>query len=395
MLSTVTSLHLPPLNHTDSHAHRPNSQNLTTHLLHNFSSPLELKQLHAHLIKTNTPLTSLPLTRIAFVCSLNPSFSYAQKIFKHLENPEILAWNSCLKAFAEGKDPIDAVMLFYQLQSFHVLPDSFTLSFVLKACTRLLDVSNGRVLHGYVEKLGFQSNLFLMNMILNLYALCGEVRDARLLFDKMSQRDVVTWNIMMTQLVKRGDIKEAYDLFSRMPERSVRSWTLMISGFVQCGKPKEAISLFLEMEEAGVRPNEVTVVAVLAACADLGDLGLGRRIHEYSNQTQEIFQMWEKLVEKMKLKGYVPNTSVVLLDMEEDQKEKFLYRHSEKLALVFGLMNTGPGTPIRILKNLRVCEDCHAAFKLISAIVNREIVVRDRNRFHCFKDGSCSCRDYW
>ncbi|BBH04406.1 Pentatricopeptide repeat superfamily protein [Prunus dulcis] len=628
MLSTVTSLHLPPLNHTDSHTHRPNSQNLTTHLLHNFSSPLELKQLHAHLIKTNTPLTSLPLTRIAFVCSLNPSFSYAQKIFKHLENPEILAWNSCLKAFAEGKDPIDAVMLFYQLQSFHVLPDSFTLSFVLKACTRLLDVSNGRVLHGYVEKLGFQSNLFLMNMILNLYALCGEVRDARLLFDKMSHRDVVTWNIMMTQLVKRGDIKEAYDLFSRMPERSVRSWTLMISGFVQCGKPKEAISLFLEMEEAGVRPNEVTVVAVLAACADLGDLGLGRRIHEYSNQSgfsrnarisntliemyvkcgcledactvfdgmkertvvswsamiaglamhgqaeealrlfsrmiqtgmdpndvtfvgllhacshigfvaqgrefftsmtndygvvpriehygcmvdllsragllqeayefitnmpikpnsvvwgallggckvhrnielaeeatkhlseldplndgyyvvlsniyaeaqrwedtarvrklmrdrgvkktpgwssitvdgvihefvagdeahpqaQEIFQMWEKLVVKMRLKGYVPNTSVVLLDMEEDQKEKFLYRHSEKLALVFGLMNTGPGTPIRIMKNLRVCEDCHAAFKLISAIVNREIVVRDRNRFHCFKDGSCSCRDYW
>ncbi|KAM2186828.1 hypothetical protein ACFX1R_030581 [Malus domestica] len=112
-------------------------------------------------------------------------------------------------------------------------------------------------------------------------------------------------------------------------------------------------------------------------------------------QTQEIVQMWEKLVEKMKLKGYVPNTSVVLLDMEEDQKEKFLYHHSEKLALVLGLMNTEPGTPIRIMKNLRVCDYCHAAFKLISATFRREIVVRDRNRFHCFKDGFCSCRDYW
>ena len=109
----------------------------------------------------------------------------------------------------------------------------------------------------------------------------------------------------------------------------------------------------------------------------------------------EIFQMWEQLLEKMTRKGYVPNTSVVLLDIEEGEKRRFLYRHSEKLALAFGLINTEPGTPIRIMKNLRVCEDCHAAFKLISAIVDREIIVRDRNRFHSFKEGSCSCRDYW
>ncbi|KAL6204131.1 hypothetical protein ACLB2K_021399 [Fragaria x ananassa] len=467
-----------------------------------------------------------------------------------------------------------------------------------------------------------------MNMILNLYALCGEVRDARKMFDKMPQRDVVTWNTMMTVLVKRGDVEEAYDLFLRMPERNVRSWTLMISGFAQRGKPKEAVRVFLEMEEAGVRANEVTVVAVLAACADLGDLDLGRRVHEYSSrsgfgrnvwicntliemyvkcgcledarrvfdamkdrtvvswsamisglamhgqaeealrlfsnmveigmdpnhvtfvgllhacshmgfvdkgreffermtadygivpriehygcmvdllsragllqeayefimnmpikpngvvwgallggckvhrnielaevatkhlaeldplndgyyivlsniyaeaqrweevasvrklmrdrgvkktpgwssitvdgvvhefvagdeahpQAEEINQMWEKLLERMRMKGYVPNTSVVLLDMEEEQKEKFLSRHSEKLALVFGLIKTKPGTPIRIMKNLRVCEDCHAALKLVSEIAEREIVVRDRNRFHCFKNGYCSCRDYW
>lgn len=86
-------------------------------------------------------------------------------------------------------------------------------------------------------------------------------------------------------MVKRGDIKGAYDLFSGMSDRSVRSWTLMISGFAQCGKPKEAVRLFLEMEEAGVRANEVTVVAVLTACADLGDLDLGRRIHEFSKQS--------------------------------------------------------------------------------------------------------------
>ncbi|PON86331.1 DYW domain containing protein [Trema orientale] len=618
-------LHLR-LHHGDSHL--PTSRDPKTDLLHSFNTPFELKQVHAHLIKTSVPLTFLPLTQVALVCALTPSFSYARRIFERVEEPDLFFWNSCLKAFAESDRPNDAVLLFYQLRQFDVFPNSFTLSFVLKACLHLLDVGNGRILHGYVEKLGFNSNLFLRNTIVHLYASSGEMADARLLFDKMSQRDVVTWNIMITQLIKREDIEGAYGLFLQMPERNLRSWTLMIAGYVQCGKPKEATNLFLEMEKVGLKPNEVTVVAVLAACADLGDLYLGSRIHEYSSrsgfgkdvrvsntlidmyvkcgcledaqevfnemeertvvswsamiqglamhgkaeealrlfsemiragvkpnwvtflgllhacshmglidegrnffasmtrdygivpriehygcmvdllsragllqdahefiknmpikpngvvwgallggckvhknialaeeairhlseldplndgyyvvlsniyaqaerwedtaqvrklmrdrgvkktpgwssitvdgichefvagdeshpQALEIFQTWGKLLEKMKLKGYVPNTSVVLLDMEEAGKEKFLYRHSEKLALVFGLMNTAAGTPIHIRKNLRVCEDCHEAFKLISAIVNREIIVRDRNRFHCFKDGSCSCRDYW
>jgi len=85
-------------------------------------------------------------------------------------------------------------------------------------------------------------------------------------------------------LVKRGDIEGAYKLFVEMPERNVRSWTSMIGGYAQCGKPKEAVDLFLEMEEAGLLPNEVTVVAVLVACADMGNLDLGRRIHDFSNR---------------------------------------------------------------------------------------------------------------
>lgn len=625
MVTSLCSLHSPL---TVSNARSPISNDLETDLLHKFNSPFELKQAHAHLIKTNTPLSTLPLTRVGLVSALTPSFSYARKIFAHVNEPELVVWNYCLKSFVERDNPVNAILLFYRLRHFDVLPDTFTCSFVLKACTNELDLSNGKIIHGYVVKLGFTFNLVLQNMIVNLYAECGEIWDARLLFEKMSQRDVVTWNIMITQLIKRGDIVEASELFRKMPERSVRSWTGMISGYVQYGKAKEAVELFMEMEEVGVRPNEVTVVAVLAACADLGALDLGRRVHEYSNQSgfrrnirvcntlidmyvkcgclegarrvfiemeertvftwsamiqgfaihgqakealtsfnkmieigikpngvtfigllhacshmgwvdegrrffysmtteygivpqiehygcmvdllsragflqeayefirnmpikpngvvwgallggcrvhknidlaeeasrqldqldplnngyhvvlsniyaeaerwedvarvrklmrnlgvkktpgwssitvdgvvhefvagdethpqaEKIFQMWEKLLDGMKLKGYIPNTSVVLLDIEEKEKEKFLYRHSEKLALTFGLMNTPPGTPIRIMKNLRVCEDCHAAFKLISEIVNREIVVRDRNRFHCFQAGSCSCGDYW
>jgi len=69
--------------------------------------------------------------------------------------------------------------------------------------------------------------------------------------------------------------------------------------------------------------------------------------------------------------------------------------HSERLAISFGLLNATHGAPIRILKNLRVCKDCHTISKLISKIYDVEIIVRDRIRFHHFKDGSCSCKDYW
>ncbi|XWS51711.1 hypothetical protein CRYUN_Cryun11dG0007100 [Craigia yunnanensis] len=135
-----------------------------------------------------------------------------------------------------------------------------------------MDDKNGKIIHGIVEKLGFKWNLVLQNMILNLYGLCGEMGTARLLFDNMPQRDVVSWNVMITHLVKSGDFEGAYGFFSRMPERNVKSWTMMISGCVHCGKAKEGVALFMEMEKIEVQANEVTVVAILAACADLGAL---------------------------------------------------------------------------------------------------------------------------
>lgn len=91
----------------------------------------------------------------------------------------------------------------------------------------------------------------------------------------------------------------------------------------------------------------------------------------------------------------MPDTNFVLQDLEPNQKEHSLYHHSEKLAISFGLISIPPEKPIRVVKNLRVCGDCHTAIKLISKIAAREIVVRDTNRFHHFKDGSCSCGDYW
>lgn len=93
--------------------------------------------------------------------------------------------------------------------------------------------------------------------------------------------------------------------------------------------------------------------------------------------------------------GYSADTGNVLLDMEEEDKEHALAVHSEKLAIAYGLLHLDSKEAIRIVKNLRVCRDCHHVTKLISKVYGREIIVRDRNRFHHFEDGECSCLDFW
>jgi hypothetical protein len=107
-----------------------------------------------------------------------------------------------------------------------------------------------------------------------------------------------------------------------------------------------------------------------------------------------IYAKLKELDKKIKDAGYVPQIKFALYDLEPENKEELLSYHSEKLAVAF-VLTRNSGLPIRIMKNLRVCGDCHSAFKYISKVVDRSIVLRDSNRFHHFEDGKCSCLDYW
>lgn len=128
---------------------------------------------------------------------------------------------------------------------------------------------------------------------------------------------------------------------------------------------------------------------------------VNNKVHEFlagdlkHPKCKEIYEMLKEINGWLKAHGYLPQTEIVLHDIGDSDKEKSLEFHSERLAIAFGLISTQPGSTIKIVKNLRVCPDCHSVTKLISKITGRKIVVRDRNRFHHFVDGSCSCGDYW
>ncbi|KAJ6935518.1 pentatricopeptide repeat-containing protein [Populus alba x Populus x berolinensis] len=112
-------------------------------------------------------------------------------------------------------------------------------------------------------------------------------------------------------------------------------------------------------------------------------------------ETNEIYHYLDQLTRKCREARYVTVSDSVMHELEEEEREFALGYHGEKLVIAFGLLKTSRGTVIRIVKNLRMCEDRHSAIKYISVISNREIIVRDKLLFHHFKNGSCSCLDYW
>jgi pentatricopeptide repeat protein len=229
---------------------------------------------------------------------------------------------------------------------------------------------------------------------------------------------------MVDLLGRAGLVDEAYNFIKEMPiEPNARVWGTLLSSCrvysnMDIGLLAADSLLLLAPEQSGYyvllsniyakagRWKEVTEIRSvmkrrkIRKTPGISNVELNNQVHTFlagdtsHPQSKEIYEELGVLVGKMKELGYVPETDSALHDVEEEDKECHLAVHSEKLAIVFALLNTQE-SQIRITKNLRVCGDCHIAAKLISKIVEREIVVRDTNRFHHFKDGICSCGDYW
>ncbi|CAN8259579.1 unnamed protein product [Cochlearia groenlandica] len=522
----------------------------------------------------------------------------ARIVFEGLSLPErtVVSWTAIVSGYAQNGEPVEALEIFSEMRKIGVNPDWVALVSVLNAFTCLQDLNQGRSIHACVVKIGLETEPDLLISLNTMYAKCGQVATAKLLFDKMKSPNLILWNAMISGYAKNGYAKEAIDMFHEMINKDVipdtisitsavsacaqvgsleqalwiyeyvgmskhkddvficsalidmfakcgsvesaRSvfdrtldkdvvvWSAMIVGYGLHGRAREAITLYRTMERGGMRPNDVTFLGLLMACNHSGlvrdgwwffnrmsdhkispqqqhyacviDL-LGRAGHldqayevikcmpvqpgvtvwgallsackkhrhvglgEYA--AQQLFsidptntghyvqlsnlyaasRLWDRVAEvrvtmkerglnkdvgcswvevrgkleafrvgdkshpryeeierevewiesKLKESGFVAYKDASLHDLNDEEAEETLCSHSERIAIAYGLISTLQGATLRITKNLRACVNCHAATKLISKLVGREIVVRDTNRFHHFKDGVCSCGDYW
>lgn len=150
---------------------------------------------------------------------------------------------------------------------------------LLQRCIDMNCLEDGKIIHGYMIKSGFKLSIFINNRLIHMYAKCGSLERARLVFDKMFERDRYSWSVLVAAYAKWGCIEDARKLFNRMPERGSLSWNVMIAGYVEHGNFEEALKFFGEMHRSGTKRNRYTYASVLSACTGLAALQVGEQVH--------------------------------------------------------------------------------------------------------------------
>ncbi|XVF29110.1 hypothetical protein REPUB_Repub15cG0091600 [Reevesia pubescens] len=426
----------------------------------------------------------------------NGDLDKAMQLFYERKEKDLVSWTTIVNGLSKNGDHQKALSMFFKMLEAGLRPNDLTLVSALSACAKIGALEAGVRIHDYVLDNGFRLNKAIASALVDMYAKCGNILSANKVFDETKEKDILTWSVMIWGWAIHGYYGQAIECFKKMMfsgiqpdgvvflalltacshsgqvalglnffdsmrldysiEPTMKHYTLVVDLLGRAGQLDEAMKF---IERMPISPDFVTWGALFCACrahknikmaelvsqkllelepkhpgsyvflsnvyAAVGrwedvervrmlmqhravgkDPGwsyieIGGQVHSFvagdcaHKRAREIYLKLEEMVAGAREQGYMPETGWVLHNIEEEEKEDALGSHSEKLALAFALIHTSPGTTIRIVKNLRVCGDCHSLMKYASKMSQRVIVLRDIKRFHHFKDGACSCGDYW
>ncbi|KZV47454.1 pentatricopeptide repeat-containing protein mitochondrial [Dorcoceras hygrometricum] len=454
------------------------------------------KQIHCLVIKNGLNTNVFVSNALMDVYAKCGDMEASMNLFSVFTDKNEVSWNTMIVGCVQLGDGEKAFQMFMNMCEEHVVATEVTYSSLLRACSSLAALVAGTQIHSVAIKTLYDWDGSVSNALIDMYAKCGRIKESRLIFDIMSQRDIVSWNSMISSYSMHGLGAEALKVYKYMLESGftpnqltfvgvlsacsntglldqgqnyftsmqedhgiepcMEHYTCMVSLLGRLGHFEKAVKMIDEIPSA---PSVMVWRALLGACVAHKNVELGKfaadRVLEMDPQDESSYVLlsniyatekrWDhvalvrKNMKKKRIKkepglswiesqgmvhyfavgddshediklirgmlewlnvrstrgGYAPDHGVILLDVEEDEKGRLLWLHSERIALAFALTRMPPGTPIRIIKNLRICADCHAAFKFISSFIHREVIIRDVNRYHHFQDGICSCNDYW
>ncbi|KAK7320276.1 hypothetical protein VNO77_29606 [Canavalia gladiata] len=417
--------------------------------------------------------------------------------FRRMPARNLVSWNTMIAGYQRNGWFFEALKLFEALLEEGLVPSHVTILGALSAVSGLAVLGNGRWIHSFMVKHGFELDGVLGTSLIEMYSKCGSIDGAMTVFKAIANKKLGHWTAIIVGLGMHGLADQALELFLEMRRIGMKPHAITFIGVLNAcshaGLVDEGNQIFHMMineykieptvehygcfidllcraghlgwakniiESMPMKPNKVIWMSLLGGSRNHRSLEIGEyaalnlieadpdaagcytvlsnmyaavgkwdkvshvremmkkrgvikdagcsfiehrgQLHRFivgdksHPQTEDIYAKLREMREKLKLAGHVPDTSQVLLNIaDEKEKESELENHSERLAISFGLINMESRTPIRIIKNLRVCNDCHVVTKLLSAIYDREIIVRDNSRFHHFKNGSCSCNDFW
>nr|TKS07962.1 phosphoglycerate/bisphosphoglycerate mutase family protein [Populus alba] len=319
----------------------------------------------------------------------------ARNAFDGMKKKNVRSWTAMIAGYGMHGFAREALDVFYQMIWAGVKPNYITFISVLAACSHAGFLDEGwRWFNAMSHEYNLEPGVEHYGCMVDLLGRAGYIKEAYNLIKSMKvRRDFVLWGSLLAACRIHKDVElaeiSARELFKLDPS-NCGYYVLLANIYADAGRWKDVERMRILVKDRGlVKPPGYSLVE------------LKGRVHVFlvgdkeHPQHEKIYKYLEELSVKLQEAGYVPNMASVLHDVDEEEKEMIVRVHSEKLAVAFGVMNSFPGSIIHVIKNLRVCGDCHTVIKLISKIVNREIIVRDAKRFHHFKDGLCSCGDYW
>ncbi|KAK8606927.1 hypothetical protein V6N13_052679 [Hibiscus sabdariffa] len=364
----------------------------------NLSSPSQGRQIHALVIKSDVPNQIQVNNALIAMYSKCGNLQDGRRLFDRMPEHNTVSLNSMIAGYAQHGIGTESLNLFEHMLEKTISPTSITFISVLSACAHTGKVEEGQKYFNIMkEKFGIEPEVEHYSCMIDLLGRAGKLHEAEKLIKSMPVNPgSIGWAALLGASKIHGNMelasKAAHKLLQLEPSNAV-PYVMLANMYASSGKWEEAAMVRKLMRDRGVRKKP--------GCSWIE---VNKRIHVFVAEDishpmiKEIYKYLEEMGRKIKLAGYVSDLRWSLVkddEIDSGEKEIMLRHHSEKLAVAFGLLSTKNGEPILVIKNLRICGDCHNAIKFISAISGREITIRDTHRFHCFKEGQCSCGDYW
>lgn len=315
------------------------------------------KRIHASILKLgylSDVFISNGLVHFYVFCG---DFGDARLVFSEMPVRDVISWNTIISGYSQFGDMREVLKLFGMMREAGIIGDEVTMVKVLSACSRLSEWKLGESIVSYIVKNRIEIDLYLGNTLVEYYGRCRLVKSAERVFHCMNERNIVTLNAMLTAYAKGGDLASARKMFDEMPQRDLISWTSMISGYTQAKRFSDALGLFREMLKTKVKPDEIVLVSVVSASANLGSLQLCRWAHNYisNNNIRADIHVGNALIDMYMKCGSIREALKVFKPMKE--KDTLSWN-----IVILGLANNG------------FVED---AFEMFSIMLKREIELND------------------
>ncbi|CAI9100088.1 OLC1v1037018C1 [Oldenlandia corymbosa var. corymbosa] len=354
------------------------------------------RQVHGHVLRLELPFFVVLQNSLIDMYSKCGHLDYSRRIFNSIPEKTIVSWNAMLVGYSRhgmGKEVVELYDLLKEVSG--VRPNNVTVLAVLSGCSH-----GGMELKGleifdeiFSEDDGFELTIEHYACVVDLLGRSGQLDRALQFIKQMPlEPNAAIWGSLLgaCRFHQNASIgKIAGNRLLGIEPENAGNYVVLANLYASAGRWEEVRSIREMMKRKSV--VKVPGKSWIEVDQTLHTFLASDQAHP---RKEEILQKVRDMSVRIKGVGYVPAVSCVLHDVDDEQKEKLLLGHSEKLALAFGLI-ASQGKPIRVIKNLRICVDCHNFAKFVSQVYSREVTLRDNVRFHHIVDGECSCGDYW